>query len=167
VSNHVEKEKIQMPDMLVKLYELPEYDQQLQQLKQSGIEIRRAIAPEKHVIVRWVKERFGEGWASECEVAFSNRPVSCFISIENGKLNGFACHDATCKNFFGPTGVEHESRGKGIGKALLLICLQSMYAQGYAYAIIGGAGPTAFYSKMVGATEIDNSVPGIYRGMLK
>ena len=33
--------------------------------------------------------------------------------------------------------------------------------------IIGGAGPIAFYEKHCGATVIDGSVPGIYRGMLK
>ena len=46
----------------------------------------------------------------------------------------------TAKAFFGPTGVDETYRGKGIGKALLLVCLHDMYAQGYAYGIIGDAG---------------------------
>jgi hypothetical protein len=37
---------------------------------------------------------------------------------------------------------------------------------GYAYAIIGGAGPVDFYQKTVGAIEIEGSVPGIYRDRL-
>jgi hypothetical protein len=42
-----------------------------------------------------------------------------------------------------------------------------MAAQGYAYAIIGGAGPTGFYVKTVGAMPIDGSTPGIYRDKLR
>jgi hypothetical protein len=32
----------------------------------------------------------------------------------------------------------------------------------YAYAIIGGVGPEAYYAKTVGATLIEGSSPGIY-----
>jgi hypothetical protein len=39
-------------------------------------------------------------------------------------------------------------------------------AQGYAYAIIGWAGPVAFFQKTVGATVIADSEPGSFRGML-
>lgn len=83
------------------------------------------------------------------------------------KLVGFACYDATCKGFFGPTGVDDVCRGKGVGTALLLACLHDMRAQGYGYAVIGGAGPVAFYEKTVGAIEIPDSKPGIYKGMLR
>lgn len=156
-----------MPDMLVKLYELPPVQPVLEQQKAQGIDIRRALPPEKRAVVEWVADKFGNGWASECDVAFSNNPVSCFIAVKDGQLIGFACHDATCRDFFGPTGVDPAFRGKGTGKALLLACLDAMAAQGYAYAIIGGAGPVDFYAKVAGATVIDGSMPGIYKGMLK
>lgn len=156
-----------MPDMLVKLYEREPVQPVLEQQKAQGIDIRRALAPEKRAVVEWVADKFGNGWASECDVAFSNSPVSCFIAVKDGQLIGFACHDATCRDFFGPTGVDPAFRGKGTGKALLLACLDAMAAQGYAYAIIGGAGPVDFYAKVAGATVIDGSVPGIYKGMLK
>lgn len=155
-----------MPDMIVKLYNIPELEPEVKKLREAGIEIRRAIAPEKHLIVKWVRDSFGEAWASECQVAFSNHPVSCYIAIENGKIIGNACYDATCKNFFGPTGVNESCRGKGVGKALLLACLHSMATGGYAYSIIGGAGPVEFYSRTVGAIVIEGSTPGIYIGML-
>jgi predicted N-acetyltransferase YhbS len=58
-------------------------------------------------------------------------------------------------------------RGKGVGKALLLACMHGLHDEGYAYAIIGGAGPTEFYGKAVGAIPIEGSVPGVYKGMLK
>lgn len=155
-----------MPDMLVRLYELPDAAPCIRKLEEEGFEIRRPIGPEKHVIVDWVKETFGSGWASECEVAFSNKPVSCFIAVKDKKVIGFACFDATCRNFFGPTGVSNDMRGKGIGKALLLACMFQMRSDGYAYAIIGGAGPKDFYKKILNAVVIEDSVPGIYKGML-
>jgi predicted N-acetyltransferase YhbS len=71
------------------------------------------------------------------------------------------------KGFFGPTGVDAHQRGRGIGKALLVACLQAMRHEGYGYAIIGGVGPAEFYSKAVGATLIEGSAPGIYKGMLR
>ena len=42
-----------------------------------------------------------------------------------------------------------------------------MRQQGYGYAIGGGVGPTAFYSKAVGAVLIEGSEPGVYRGLLR
>jgi len=156
-----------MPDMLVKLYELPDITELNNKMIENGIDVRRAIAPEKHIIVEWVRTTFNPFWASECEVAFSNHPVSCYIAVENGKLIGFSCYDSTCRNFFGPLGVSEAARGKGAGKALLLRCLYAMEADGYGYAIIGGVGPKEFYTKNAGATVIEGSIPGIYRGILR
>ncbi len=156
-----------MTDLLVKLYELPEVTPLIRSLAEKGIIIRPAMAYEKYPVVDWVRRSFGEGWAGECAVAFSNHPVSCFIATEAGNIIGFACHDSTCRNFFGPTGVADEKRGLGIGKALLLTCFHAMAAHGYAYAIIGSAGPTEFYVRTVGAIPIPGSTPGIYRDPLK
>ena len=153
-------------DMLVKLYELPNSHAAYERLRPSGITMRRALAPEKHKVAAWVRNTFSEPWASEVEVAFSRQPVSCFIAIQHGKIVGFACHDATCRNFFGPTGVEPGSRKSGIGAALLFACLEAMQQQGFGYAIIGGVGPADFYTKTVGAVAIEGSAPGIYRGLL-
>jgi GNAT superfamily N-acetyltransferase len=154
-------------DMLVKLYELPDLAPALEPVLAAGIEIRRGLAPEKHVVIDWVRAHFGEHWASETDVAFGRQPVSCFIATENSNVLGFACYDTSARDFFGPTGVAEETRGKGVGKALLMICLHDMRAQGYAYGIIGGAGPMDFYSKVCGATPIEGSWPGVYRGLLR
>ena len=156
-----------MPDLLVKLYELPPLTSVMEQMACQGVIIRRALPPEKHLISAWAEKHFRPAWAAECEVALSRLPVSCFIAVENEALLGFACHEATCKGFFGPTGVLKSARGRGVGKALLLAVLHDMRASGYNYAIIGGAGPTDFYAKVCGATVIENSTPGVYRGMLK
>jgi GNAT superfamily N-acetyltransferase len=153
-------------DMLVKLYALPDSRAPYERLRKAGISMRRALAPEKHKVIAWVRTNFSEAWASEVDVSFSRAPVSCFIAIDKGKIAGFACHDATCPNFFGPTGVEPSARKNGIGAALLFACLEDMRQAGYGYAIIGGVGPAEFYVKTVGAIPIEGSEPGIYRGLL-
>ena len=156
-----------MPEMLVKLYDLPNASSLIETLSGHGIVIRAAMSYEKHQVTEWVGNMFGRAWGSECDVSFSNHPVSCFIATEVGKMIGFACYDSTCKNFFGPIGVVEIKRGLGIGKALLLFCLYAMRANGFAYAIIGGVGPVEFFYKAVGAITIERSSSGIYRDRLK
>jgi GNAT superfamily N-acetyltransferase len=153
--------------MLVRLYDLPEPASRVDALRRIGIEVRRALAPEKHVVVSWVGDTFGEGWASECAVSFGRLPISCFRAQRRQELLGFACYDATAKAFFGPTGVLERERKQGIGTALLLVTLHAMAGEGYAYAIIGGAGPEDFYAKAVGAVSIAGSTPGIYAHLLR
>ena len=78
-----------MSDMLVKLYDLPEVGSLVSRLDAQGVVVRRAMAYEKHAVVKWVGGLFGDGWASECDVAFSNHPISCFIATAAGSLAGF------------------------------------------------------------------------------
>lgn len=171
-----------MPDMLVKLYALPDLQSALAGLREEGIEIRTAHASEKNEISGWVRHHFSDAWARTCEAALSARPGYCQIAVEKDRsfratdnpydlagewLLGFACYDVVARGMFGPEGVHPERRGKGIGKALLLSCLHRMAAEGYAYAIVGWAGPTAFYERTVSATAIQGSEPGIYRGKLR
>ncbi len=155
-----------MQDMLVRLYDLPPLDEAKREADKNGVTIRRAAAPEKIRTVEWVNRNFTRVWASETDVAFSNAPVTCFVAVHNGDLVGFACHEVTCKNFFGPTGVLADHRGLGIGRALLLEALWDQRHQGYAYSIIAGVGPAGFYRKAVGAQLIDGSTPGFFDGLL-
>lgn len=154
-----------MADMLVRLYSLQSIDPG--SMKKIGITIRRPLSSEKSRVVDWVQNHFSQGWADECEVTFSNMPVSTYIAVAEGEIAGFASYDAVCRNFFGPTGVHKGFQGKGIGEALLLQALSAMKEQGYAYGIIGGVGPADFYTKAVGAVLIDGSEPGIYSNPLK
>lgn len=154
-----------MPDMLVRLYALPDVTPLFAALEVTGITIRRPLMPEKSIIVRWVEANFASS-RNEVEAAFARTPVACHVALRGTSVLGFACYDVTCPNFFGPEGVLEAERGRGIGRALLLAALHSLRAQGYAYAIIGGVGPAAFYAKTVGATVIEGSSPGIYAGLL-
>jgi predicted N-acetyltransferase YhbS len=154
-------------DYLVNLSTLPQDTKSADAMAKSGVTVRRAIPPELKLIVRWIDEQFGEAWASEATVAMTRQPPTCFIATREGKLVGFSCHEASARDFFGPTGVDESLRGLGIGRALLFASLNDLKALGYAYVIIGDVGPSAFYEKAVGAIPIPDSAPGIYAGMLK
>lgn len=155
-----------MPDMLVQLYRLPDLGPAIARQQARGVVVRRALAPEKRGVLKWVARHWGGVWASECDVAFAREPVSCLLALRDARILGFACYESTCRNFFGPTGVLESARGQGTGTALLLAALHAMRSQGYAYAIIGGVGPADFYARTVGAVSIADSTPGIYGGVL-
>lgn len=155
-----------MIDMMVNLYELPDSAATYQRLDEQGIILRRANAYERHIVADWVTEHFSPKWVSEVKVAFSRQPVACYIATKDKEILGFACIETTAKGFYGPTGVSEAARGTGIGKALLFRCMEALKESGYVYGVIGGVGPREFYEKAIGAVEIPNSTPGIYRDIL-
>ena len=155
-----------MSDLLVPLYKLPPRETGAASLKAAGIVIRRANSFEQTPLAEFICEHFSQSWADETAVTFAHHPVTNFIAVENKMLLGFAAFEATRKAFFGPTGVHPAHRGRGIGKALLIESLWGLADLGYAYGIIGAAGPVEFYRKTVGATVIPESSPGIYADLL-
>jgi ribosomal protein S18 acetylase RimI-like enzyme len=170
-----------MVDLLVRLYSLPVISPLLGALREGGIIIRKAHPSETDLIVPWVSRHFNQKWAQECKGALGNRPPTCFIAVRlmpaselddsaynlpPEKLVGFACYDIVARGMFGPEGVHPDFRSQGIGKALLLSCMHAMADDGYAYAVIAWAGPIDFYEKVLGATQIEGSEPGIFRGPL-
>jgi GNAT superfamily N-acetyltransferase len=170
-----------MADMLVKLYALPDAALYLGELNAQAILIRQAQPGEKRVVTDWVKQHFPDSWAVGCEWAITRDPISCYIAVEKDasfvpsgdpyslpkeKLIGFACYDAANKGVFGAMGVQEDYRGRGVGRALLLVSLHAMAAERYAYAVIGWAGSPEFYQKSVSATLIEGSEPGLFRGTL-
>ncbi|MBP8855017.1 MAG: GNAT family N-acetyltransferase [Oscillospiraceae bacterium] len=155
-----------MPDMLVKLYDLPDYAPACAVCAEANIIIRRAMAPDKHRVLEAVRRISGECAAGECDVCFAHTPVSCFVATRGKEILGYACYNSTAPDFFGPTALQADERGHGVGKALLLRSLAALHDEGYAYAIIGGVGPAEFYTKCVGATIIPDSTPGIYKDFI-
>lgn len=166
-----------MADMLVKLYDLKNDPDLLEKLELSGIKIKRALAPDKKKIMKFIEENVkenwpkesGDSWLSECEAAMTNNPPTCILAVKDKKIIGFSCYNATGKGFFGPTGVLTKFQRNGVGKALLLKSLFSMWDEGYGYAIIGwpAADAVAFYEKTVNAQIIPNSSPGIYTRLVE
>lgn len=159
-----------MPDMLVRLWKLDFAGSRAKENEvcgNTGIKINRLLSPNFKKAEAFVREEFGEGWASEVTAAFYNSAPSCFMASKEGRFIGFACYNATGKGFFGPTGVSKECRGHGVGSCLLFRCLEALWEEGYAYAIIGGVGPKEYYERTAGATLIEDSSPGIYSRMVK
>ena len=155
-----------MPDLLVPLYKLPPAAPRVEALRAENIVIRRAYPFELSRTRRFIARHFTESWADEAEATFARLPITCWLAIQEKKIVGFACVESFHRGFFGPTGVDPAFRSKGIGAALLLISLHGLREMGYAYGIIGAAGPVDFYVKTVGAIPIADSTPGAYQNLL-
>lgn len=140
-------------DLLVDLYAV-DYSK-----KECDVTIKRVLSPDSDLVLKFIGENFSAGWVSEAKAALYQAHPTCFIAIENKEVIGFACYDATGKGMFGPTGVSKEHQGKGIGRALLLHCLEGMMHDGYAYGIIGAVSEQVqpFYQKSCGSIPIQNS----------
>ena len=160
-------EQPSMPDLLVPLYSLPPREEGAASVAADGIVLRRSNSFELTRVRAFVEAHFSISWADETAITLSRQPVTSFLALSGKTIVGFAAYEATRKAFFGPTGVDPAFRGRGIGKALLIESLWGLHDLGYAYAIIGAAGPVEFYQKTVGAILIPNSVPGIYANLLR
>ncbi len=158
-----------MADMLVKLYNIPNSSALEEKLLEDGIRIKKALAPDRSRIIDFSKICAKDDYSDEVNAAFCNNPVTCYIATREKKIIGFACYEATARNFFGPMAVIESERKKGIGKALLLKSLESMQELGYAYAVIGWPAKSAvdFYKKCAGAVMIDESSSGVYKRMIE
>lgn len=152
-----------MADLLVPLYRLPDTVSPL------GYTIRRPMASEGTRIQSWIEANFSRGWASEILPGLARTPATILAAVDNQTLSvsGFCAWDCTALGFLGPVGVAEESRNIGLGRSLVLQALLAMREQGYGYAVVGDAGPSDFFAKACGATEIPNSSPGIYRERIR
>ena len=158
-----------MSDLLVNLYQMDKgYDEE--ELKKRGIVLKRALIPDKTRILDFVKKNYEGGWEDECEASFFHTPTSCFIAVQDKRVIGFSCYDATARGFFGPIGIEPGLKGGGIGQALLYRTLEAMKEDGYGYAVIGWVGNAiGFYQKCLKVVEIPDSEPdqGIYGRLIQ
>ena len=152
-----------MPDMLVRLYELPNPEGYYRRAGEAGADARRAESWDRFALRSFIEANFWEAWAAEADLAFSGHPITAFVATVEGRIAGFAAYECSRRGFFGPTGVREDLRGRGLGAALLFRCLEAMSDLGYAYAVIGGVGPHAYYEKVCGAFVIPGSETGIYR----
>jgi predicted N-acetyltransferase YhbS len=151
-----------MPDMLARLYHLPDPSPYIERSSAAGFVVRRAEPWDRETLRDFATRCFGELWAVEADRAFNHTPITAYVATRDAQIVGFAVYECTRRGYFGPTGVREDLRGKGLGAALLLRCLESMREMGYAYAIIGGVGPAEFYERICGAFVIPGSETGVY-----
>lgn len=150
-------------DMIASLYNLPKIE------LAPNIKIKRAYISDKDKVMEFIATHFQKSWQYEAEYAMMQDVSKCFLAVDDGKIVGFACYDASGKGFFGPTGVDPNRRGEKIGQALLIRTMEAMREYGYGYAIIGWVGSAAsFYEKLVGATFIEGGTPdnSVYSEMI-
>jgi predicted N-acetyltransferase YhbS len=121
-------------------------------------QIHPVQAEDEKELVLWVEEHFGESWSKTLLQAFqsSEEFIPIIKAEEKGELIGFAAFDVykNKKGIYGPMGVLHATRHKGVGIGLLYNALQCMQEKGYMYAVLKEAGPIEFYEKKCGAKLI-------------
>jgi hypothetical protein len=155
-----------MPDMLVRLYDLPDSAPHFERVKAAGYTVRRAEPWDRLTLGDFIRRTFNEFWAIEADRMFISTPITGFMAECRGEIAGFAAFECTRRNFFGPTGVRDDLRGSGLGSALLFASLHAMRELGYGYAIIGGVGEAEpFYETAVGAIAIPGSEIGVYSSL--
>ena len=155
-----------MPDMLVRLTDLPPVQEAFECRTGQTVSVRRAMTYEQGQVLRWIGQMFSPAWADECRTAFGSHPVGCFIAIAKGDPIGFCCYDVTLRGFAGPIGVASKWQRSGIGRTLLVAVLNAMRSAGYGYAIIGNVASPGFFERACGAVVIESTKRDIYPGKL-
>ena len=109
---------------------LPRYDALIDKLAAQGIVFERPRLDQREEVREWVRATFGDGWAHETDLGFEHDPVSVWIARAKGAVCGFAASNATGREYFGPTGVGPDFRLKGIGRVLVVKCMEDMQGDG-------------------------------------
>ncbi len=111
--------------------------------------VHRATHAGRERILEFIQSEFGRLWAFEAANAFHRDEPALFISESGGTIEGFSAHD--CNNrglgFFGPTGVAHPARGRGVGHRLLRASLADLRRLGCERAIIAWTDAVDYYRK--------------------
>ena len=151
-----------MPDMLVRLTDLPPVQEDFECRTGQRVSIRRAMTYEQGQVLHWIGQMFSPTWADECRTAFGSHPVGCFLAITHGRPIGFCCFDVTLRGFAGPIGVAREWQRIGIGRTLLVAVLTAMRSVGYGYSVIGNVASPEFFERACGAVVIKSANRDIY-----
>ncbi|RMH43296.1 MAG: GNAT family N-acetyltransferase [Deltaproteobacteria bacterium] len=118
-----------------------------------GYQVRRASRADRAALRRTVAGAFSEGWAFEVDLALSTTPEGVHVAVApDGTIAAFAAHDGNNRGlgWFGPAGTLPEHRGRGLGSALLVACLEDVRAAGHRTCVVSWIGPRAFYDRVAG-----------------
>lgn len=122
-------------------------------LAAHGIACRRASRGDEAAFDAFFSAQFGDDWRYEVAQGLRCDPPAVHVAIEDDQILGFAAHSTQNREwgFFGPMGSAPAARGKGVGRVLLMRCLNDLRAAGHASAVIPWVGPIAFYKQYVDA----------------
>ncbi len=117
-------------------------------LESEGLEIRRAREQDGRLLDAYFLREFGDDWRMEAGLALANDPPSLHLALKDGAVIAFSAHSTQNREwgFFGPMGTSPETRGLGIGRLLLRLCLNDLREAGHKTAVIPWVGPIPFYS---------------------
>ncbi len=122
-------------------------------LAAAGIEVRRARREDGERLDRYFADNFGADWRYEAHLAMQVSPPALHLAIAGGEIIAFSAHSTQNREwgFFGPMGTSPAARGRGLGRLLLIHCLNDLYDAGHRSSVIPWVGPIGFYADAVGA----------------
>lgn len=113
----------------------------------QGYNILRPEGKLYNELLLWIRKTF-PAWEFEVNFAYKSIPVKIFVAVYNNSVVGFSCYDTTSPGWFGPIGVDPQHRKIGLGKVLLLKCLNELKNFGYKTVVIPWISPSSlkFYT---------------------
>ncbi|HYA22382.1 MAG TPA: GNAT family N-acetyltransferase [Thermoproteota archaeon] len=122
----------------------------------SDVTVRKAELSERERFTKWAVEMFSPFWGFEVSETFKFDPPRLWIAEKDGKTLGFSVYGALEPHWFGPIGVDPDSRKHGLGSVLLFKALASMREEGQRVAVIPWTEHLFFYSQVPGIRRIRN-----------
>jgi mycothiol synthase len=129
-------------------------DRPLKRTEVAGYEIRRVEAADRDVVCTWIASAFAPVWAFEVGRAIDGPRRAVHSAFVDGKPVAFAAADGNNQGlgWFGPAGTDLAHRGRRLGEALLVRCLDDVRGLPEA-GVIAWIGPKDFYAKTVAAVD--------------
>jgi mycothiol synthase len=119
-----------------------------------GYRIARPSESELPMVLDFIASAFAKVWAHEAERAHHGPCRALFVAFAGGTPVAFAAADGNNRGlgWFGPAGTLPEHRGKKLGEALLVACIDAVRALPEA-GVIAWVGPKPFYARAIGAVH--------------
>ncbi len=129
-------------------------DAPLRLIDVTGYELRRVDETDRTPLLDWIARKFAPVWALEVAHAAAGPRRAVHAAWRDGEPVAFAAADGNNQGlgWFGPAGTDPAHRGKRLGEALLVRCLEDVRGLPEA-GVIAWIGPKAFYAKTVGAVD--------------
>ncbi len=129
-------------------------DRPLRAIDVTGYTIDRVDPTRRQLVLDWIARWFAPVWAFEVARALDGPRRAVHAAFADGAPVAFAAADGNNQGlgWFGPAGTDPAHRGKKLGEALLVRCLEDVRGLPEA-GVIAWIGPKEFYRKTVGAVD--------------
>jgi GNAT superfamily N-acetyltransferase len=129
-------------------------DRPLRAIDVTGYALRRVDETDREPLLAWVKRAFAPVWAFEVARAIDGPRHAAHAAWLGDTPVAFAAADGNNQGlgWFGPAGTDPAHRGRRLGEALLVRCLEDVRGLPEA-GVIAWIGPKEFYRKAVGAVD--------------